>query len=126
MAGDYFKWLERRELEHTWVDAEPLANLQWAAVDLDGTLAQGIWTPDNPTSKIGLPIWENVDKVLKLDAEGYKITIHTARGWTDYNNIERWLNHFQIPHRRIVCGKILAKVYIDDRALNADAESWIP
>lgn len=118
--------IHRRNLEDSWVDTEPPADLQWVAVDLDGTLARGIWTPDNPTSKIGLPIWENVDKVLELDKQGYKITIHTARGWTDYRNIERWLNHFGVPHRRIVCGKILAKLYIDDRARHADDASWLP
>lgn len=116
----------RAWLEGTWVDSEPPADLQWLAIDLDGTLAQGIWTPDNPTSKIGLPRWENVEKALEADRAGYKITIHTARGWTDYMNIERWLNHFEIPFRRIVCGKILAKLYIDDRGRHDSAESWVP
>lgn len=126
VGAQLFKVLHRRELEQTWKDAEPRKLLQWAAVDLDGTLAEGIWTPDNPTSQIGSPLWHNVDKVLELDAQGYKIVIHTSRGWTDYENIERWLNHFEIPHRRIVCGKLLAKIYIDDRARFAEDESWIP
>lgn len=104
----------------------PRANLLWAAVDLDGTLAEGIWTPDNPTSDIGEPIWANVKKARELEAAGFKIVIHTSRAWTDYENIEQWLNHYNIPHRRIICGKVLAKVYIDDRALHADADSWIP
>lgn len=120
------QWATRTVLESSWVDTEPPAELQWLAVDLDGTLAEGIWTPDNPTSKIGLPIWKNVDKVLEAADVGYKITIHTARGWTDYHNIERWCAHFGIPQRRIVCGKILAKLYIDDRGRHDSAESWLP
>jgi len=104
----------------------PVGDLMWAAVDLDGTLAEGIWTPDNPTSEIGYPIWENVHKARDLEAAGYKIIIHTSRSWTDYQNIKGWCNHYNVPCRRIVCGKLLAKVYIDDRGVHADEESWIP
>jgi hypothetical protein len=52
--------------------------------------------------------------------------MHTARPWTDYEAIEAWCAHHNIPHRRIVCGKILAAAYVDDRAIHADAERWIP
>jgi hypothetical protein len=101
-------------------------SLIWVGVDLDGTLARSVWTPDNPTSEIGDPIWENVDKVHELDRAGYKIIIHTSRGWTDYQFIEHWLLHYQIPFREIQCGKPLYAAYVDDRAIHADAESWLP
>lgn len=113
-------------LEKTWVDLPPRSGLKWAAVDLDGTLARGIWTPDNPTPQIGLPIWENVYKVRDLVASGINVTIHTSRAWTDYENIEAWLIHFEVPFRRIVCGKLLAATYIDDRAIWSEEESWFP
>lgn len=100
--------------------------LIWVGVDLDGTLAAPLWTPDNPTSEIGDPIWPNVAKVLELDAAGYKIIIHTSRGWTDYQFIENWLNHYNIPFREIQCGKPLYAAYVDDRAIHADEESWLP
>ena len=31
----------------------PRGDLKWAAIDLDGTLAEGVWTPDDPTAAIG-------------------------------------------------------------------------
>lgn len=109
----------------------PRKDLIWAAVDLDGTLAEGVWTPDNPTADIG-PVKQYRsgktarDLAMELVEAGYKIVVHTARSWTDYENIEKWLNHNKIPFKAIVCGKLLAKVYIDDRAVSAFEKSWLP
>lgn len=96
--------------------------LIWAAVDLDGTLAESVW----PDPGIGDPIKVNVVKVRELVRAGYKIVVHTARGWEDYELIESWLNHHDIPFSRIVCGKVLAAVYIDDRGRHADDSDWRP
>ena len=104
----------------------PNDELIWIAVDLDGTLAEGIWTIENPTAKIGKPIWHNVAKCKQLVEAGFKIIIYTSRAWTDYEQIEHWLFLNGIPYSRIVCGKLLARVYIDDRNLDIDKESWIP
>lgn len=104
----------------------PRANLKWLAVDLDGTLAEPLWTPENPTSSIGEPISENLAKVWHAFDHGYKIVIHTSRPWTDYEAIEAWLDFYEIPFRGIVCGKILAHSYIDDRAVHASEKTWIP
>jgi len=100
--------------------------LLWVGVDLDGTLAAPLWTPTNPTSEIGDPIESNVFKLKELVAAGYKIIIHTSRPWTDYQIIEQWLQHYHIPFKEIQCGKPLYAAYIDDRAINADEESWFP
>lgn len=102
----------------------PRRDLKWLGVDLDGTLAEGIWTPDNPTSDIGLPIWENVAKLRRAVDAGYKAVIHTARPWTDYETIEAWHLFFNLPISAIQCGKPLFKAYVDDRAINADEEEW--
>lgn len=104
----------------------PRSNLLWLAIDLDGTLAESLWRPDNPTSKIGEPIPRNVAKLRRAVASGYKAIIHTARPWTDYEAIEWWCNENDIPFRRIQCGKILAALYIDDRGRHESAESWLP
>lgn len=104
----------------------PRSYLMWLAVDLDSTLAQGVWTPEEPTSEIGDPIWANVVKVRVLAAKGWKIVIHTSRPWHDYEAIEVWANHYKVPFSRIVCGKLLAAAYIDDRAINADDPDWAP
>lgn len=104
----------------------PRDDLLWIAVDLDGTIAEPIWTPQNPTSAIGDPIQRNLVKLREAVRRGYKPVIHTSRPWTDYEAIETWLNHHDVPFRGIVCGKLLAAAYCDDRAISADASSWIP
>jgi hypothetical protein len=101
-------------------------DLLWVSVDLDNTLAEGIWTPENPTREIGPPIGENVAKARELHESGYKLVINTSRPWHDYETIETWLEYWKIPHRRIICGKVLAAVYVDDRARHSDAASWLP
>lgn len=100
--------------------------LNWAAVDLDGTLAESVWTPENPHGGIGEPIMANVGKVHQLVFWGYKIHIHTSRPWADYELIEAWLRHHEIPFHGISCGKLLARIYIDDRGRHADKECWLP
>ena len=98
------------------------AELIWAAVDLDGTLAVSVW----PEPGIGEPIRHNVAKLKELKARNYKVVIHTSRGWEHYAPIEAWLESHGIPFDKIVCGKLLARVYIDDRALAADEAVWLP
>jgi hypothetical protein len=117
---------ERTEVPEKFVPKPLRDKLKWLGVDLDGTLAEHLWTPDNPTSEIGDPIWSNVDKLKKAVSAGYKPIVHTSRPWTDYQVIEQWLNHYGIPYKEIQCGKPLYAAYIDDRAIHADAESWVP
>lgn len=101
-------------------------NLLWLGVDLDGTLAEPIWTPENPTSDIGDPIGRNVKKLVDAVEDGWKVTIHTSRPWTDYETIESWLDFWSIPWHRIVCGKLLCALYVDDRSRHSEADSWVP
>ncbi len=103
----------------------PPEQLQWAAVDFDGTLATDVWTPETPYA-LGLPIRHNVVKLLVLVELGYKVIIHTARPWSDYKAVESWLDYYQIPYSRIICGKLLAAVYIDDRGVHSDDPDWTP
>lgn len=103
----------------------PRGELLWDAVDFDGTLAHGTWSIDNPTAPPGPPIWLNVTKLHRLVDAGRKIIIHTARPSSDYELIEAWLKHYKIPFHQIITGKLLAARYIDDRAVPADAESWL-
>lgn len=106
----------------------PRNNLRWLGIDLDGTLAAPIWTADNPTTDIGAPLENNVGKLRRAVAKGFKVIIHTSRPWTDYENIEGWLRHHNIPFREIQCGKPLYYRYIDDRAIVADEndeEEWV-
>lgn len=90
------------------------------AIDLDGTLAQGVW----PDRHIGQPIQKNIYKLNMIPVENR--AIYTARPWSDYEAIKEWVEHHQLQIGRIVCGKFLAKVYIDDRAFNAERDIWTP
>ena len=102
----------------------PRSDLLWVGVDLDNTLAEGIWTPDNPTADIGDPIWKNVEKLHRLVESGKKAVVHTARPWTDFETIEAWYRYYSLPISNIQCGKPLFYRYVDDRAINADEEEW--
>lgn len=104
----------------------PRSVLLWVGVDLDGTIAEPLWTPEHPTSEIGAPIWRNLGKLVELTEHGYKVVIHTARPWTDYEAIETWLEHYQIPWHQIQCGKPLFALYVDDRGRHSEEESWLP
>src|SRR5688500_16532606 len=97
-------------------------DLLWVGVDLDETLAYTVW----PEPGIGEPIHENVAKLREVHAAGYKIRIFTARPWSDYHNIERWLKDHDIPFKSIDCGKPLYLLIIDDKAVNASEKSWLP
>lgn len=112
--------------EGPWAEPEQRTKLMWAAVDFDGTLAQSKWTPEQPTYEIGDPVPGAYRKAVELHREGYKIIVHTARPWSEYEKIESWLQYHGFPYRRIVCGKLLANIYIDDRGRNAASTSWLP
>jgi hypothetical protein len=100
-------------------------NLLWIAVDFDGTLAKSNWTPENPTSAPGEPIWDNVTKLeAAVFLHNRKVWIHTARPSSDYELIEAWLKHWEIPFDGIVTGKLLARWYIDDRGKHSSAKEW--
>jgi hypothetical protein len=91
------------------------------AVDFDDTLAHQIW----PEPGCGEPIEENLIKLNEVAEAGHPIWIHTARPWGDYHALERWLAEHQVPYHAIVLGKLTARRYIDDKALNASEPSWI-
>jgi hypothetical protein len=93
---------------------------------LDGTPATHRRTPRNPTRDIGEPVENNIAKLRELVESGYKIVLHTSLPSADYEAIEAWLTHHEIPFTQIITGNILAAIYIDDRGRNADAPNWLP
>jgi phosphoglycolate phosphatase-like HAD superfamily hydrolase len=97
----------------------PSDGLLWVSVDFDQTIADNTGYPDFIPTKPLDGVKENLEK---LEAGGYKIIIFTARPWADYANIEKFMEEHSLPFRRIVCGKLLAKYYIDDR--NAGGLNW--
>lgn len=94
----------------------PLENedIKWVGIDWDDCLFHNTGFPDfTPTH----PYEGAVEAMKYLDYLGYKITIFTARPWSDYQNIENFCEYYNIPVRRIICGKPLLKWMIDDKAI---------
>jgi hypothetical protein len=93
----------------------PLTNedIKWIGVDFDETIASNSGYPNYTP---GLPLEGAVDAIKELSIK-HKITIFTARPWSDYQNIEKYCEFYGIPTRRIICGKPLFKFMIDDKAI---------
>lgn len=94
-----------------WTPIKP-HEVKWIGVDFDETIANNSGDPNYIPST---PIFGAVEALKAIDYWGYKIVIFTARPWVDYKNIEEWCDHFQIPARRIICGKPFFLKMIDDK-----------
>lgn len=95
-----------------YVGSKTLEVINEIAVDLDGTLS----LPTYPKIGIGKLLPGAKEGMDELRKTGYKIVIYTARPWGDKLAIKNWLEDHQIPFDEIVCGKLLYKRLIDDRA----------
>lgn len=93
--------------------------LKWLGVDLDDTIA----TSKYPKFKLGKPINGSKEALDKLTKNGWKVIIYTSRPWNEYDVVERWLIKWSIPFRRIICGKLLPRIFIDDRNIEFDG-NW--
>lgn len=94
-------------------------DIVWQGVDFDKTIASN---SGHPLYLPGEPLPGAVEALQELDRRGFKITIFTARAWTDYKNIEQYCEHYNIPVRRIICGKPLLKSMIDDKNIEFDGD----
>lgn len=104
----------------------PPDGIKWIAVDFDNTLCDAPFDAGLGVAVMGQPIPGTLEKCQELVEHGYKIVIHTSRPWYDYEAIEAWLNFYGYPYRSIVCGKLQALAYVDDRNIDHRAESWLP
>ena len=96
--------------------------------DLDDTLCS---TKNRDYSK-SQPIEPVVDGLRRLKEEGWTIVIMTARGMGRsggniesvredvVNEVETFLNKFDIPYDQIQVGKPWAHLYVDDKAIRPD------
>jgi len=94
-------------------------DLKWIGVDFDNVIAKNSGSPDY---KLSEPLNGAKKYLEKIEEDGFKIIIYTARGWTMYDTIEDFLNKHQIPFRRIICGKPLFRWVIDDRNISFDGD----
>jgi 5-methylcytosine-specific restriction endonuclease McrA len=109
------KWtcLFQDKIKNSFDYSDYLTNeeLRWIGVDWDGTIME----THPPRFEFVKPLEGAVESLKELHKKGWKITIYTARPWVDYNKIESACIKFEIPFRRIICGKPLFKYMIDDR-----------
>jgi hypothetical protein len=86
--------------------------LKWIGIDCDDTIANNTGYPD---FKLTTPIKGAKEACEELNRLGYKVTLYTARPWSEYNIIEDWLQKYNFPIKRIICGKPLFRCIIDDK-----------
>lgn len=100
--------------EVTGTDFEPIKDneLIWIGVDFDKTLANNTGYPNYELTE---PMEGAIDAMYEIVKRGFKIIIVTARGYADYHKIEEWCEKYNVPVRRIICGKPLVRWMIDDR-----------
>ena len=107
------------------------------AVDFDGTLCEFAF-PDIGGQKKGHKVL--MDKLIQLRNEGHKLILWTNRGdneeypvlteaveWCRDKGLEFDSVNDNLPNQKKLSGyspKIMADIYIDDRALEFNAEYW--
>lgn len=73
---------------------------------------------DNTISEEGYdkePIWAIIKSMKKLTKKGVKIIIYTSRH--DKKKTLKWLKRYKVPYNKLLFGKPLADIYVDDRAV---------
>ena len=91
-----------------------------ASFDFDGVLAEPVW----PDPGIGEPIPAGLDLMMQYFRRGYRIIVFTSRHWASHDELVEWLHRMVgSTVSQVVCGKPLASVYVDDRALRFPLDS---
>ena len=94
--------------------------------DLDDTIS----VHRNRDFENAVPIKETVEKIRRLKADGCEIYIYSARGQNsckgdleliekrNRGQIEEWLDKHGVPYDRLIFGKPLGDLYIDDKGVS--------
>ena len=85
-------------------------------VDMDGILCDESKTFERIFTN---PIQKNIDIVNRLYYIGATIIIHTARGWGELKITLQQLRDWNVLYHTVICGKPIADIVIDDRAINS-------
>jgi uncharacterized HAD superfamily protein len=102
----------------------PLGKKMTIAIDVDGTVADcsqvDFNKADNDPNELmkASPIKGAVEAVRKLHREGHTIVFYTARNKASRAVTKKWLTKHGFPFHYIETEKLVAHVYIDDRAIN--------
>lgn len=94
--------------------------MKTAVIDIDGVICE-----ERPTFERSLaePLAGARDEVDRLADAGYRIVLHTARSWSEYEMTERWLHDHGIYYDVLVMGKPVADIVVDDRSVKSLEEA---
>lgn len=102
----------------------PLGKKLTIAIDIDGTVADYSKVDfnkvnQNPRELLkARPIKGAVKAVKRLYRSGHTIAFHSSRDKESKGVTTRWLKKHDFPFHYLVMEKLVAHVYIDDRAIN--------
>lgn len=94
------------------------------AIDIDGTVADSSGVDFRLVSKKPDEILRARPKkgalaaVKQLYAQGHTIVFYTCRNYASKSLTRRWLREHGFPFHHLEMEKLVAHVYIDDRAIN--------
>lgn len=91
-------------------------------VDMDGVLCSEMPTFERSLAE---PLPGAAAGLLALKGSGYRVVIYTARGWQEYDMTYRWLKNHDMVFDVLMCGKPIADLWIDDRAISFTSWSSI-
>ena len=88
-----------------------------AVLDLDGVICKAEFYQNNPDySKRRKE--EGIEEVISyLREKNMEVIIYTSRWEEDREVTEEWLKKNGIDYDKLICGKPLADVYVDDKAV---------
>jgi len=94
------------------------------AVDFDGTLTIEVGVRNDPSTWVPTHDKKPNEKIVgwinKMFKEGHTIIVHTARWQSEYAKVRAWLEVNKVAYHAIVCGKLIADVYLDDKAMKLE------
>ena len=102
----------------------PLGEKLTIAIDLDGTVADctkvDFGKVDKDPSELmkAMPIKGSQEAVQKLHDQGNTIVFYSSRNHGSKGVTEEWLREHGFPFHQVELEKLVAHVYIDDRAIN--------
>ena len=94
--------------------------MKTAVIDIDGVICE-----ERPTFERSLagPIAGARHDIGRLADSGYRIILHTARSWSEYEMTEQWLADHGIYYDALVMGKPVADIVVDDRSVKSLEEA---
>ena len=83
-------------------------------IDIDGTLCEELPKLQRSLAK---PMPGSVEAVNRLVEEGHTIILYSAREWGEFRMTEDWLKRNRFKYNRLILGKPIGDLWIDDRAI---------